>query len=128
MMIRFDEIDPAVATAMCMPINEVLPADERKNRGALYIGSWIASVDQDLLDSHNIRQIISVIDSEMMMVPPSNGRRAHRIPIADSSRVNLKPYLDAACRCIAENLEKGNNVLVHCQQVRTFRVHHLHRY
>ncbi|OCB87383.1 phosphatases II [Sanghuangporus baumii] len=116
MMIRFDGMKAEEWRAMCTPINEVLPADERSRRGALYIGSWLASADTELLDSYEIRQIVAVLDSEMARIPPSNGRSAYNIPIADSVCADLRPYLEGACRCISDSLAKGNNVLVHCQQ------------
>ncbi|EJD02635.1 phosphatases II [Fomitiporia mediterranea MF3/22] len=115
-MIRRDEMSPEMWAAMCTPINEVIAADSRKGTGALYIGSWFASVDPELLATYNIQQIVAIIDSSMCFVPPSEGRGAYKIPLEDSSRADLKPHLDGACRFIAEQLEKGNNVLVHCQQ------------
>lgn len=110
-----------------MPMNEVLPATGR--RGALFIGSWIASVDDELLAAHNIRALVSLHDAGLAgEMEPRAGRSAHRIVIHDSTAVDIRPYLDASCRFIEEKLSRGENVLVHCQQVRFIPAILRHRY
>lgn len=99
-----------------MPMNEVLPATSR--RGALYIGSWIASVDDELLANHNVHALVSLNDLDLTgEAAPREGIAVHRIGITDSTSVNIRPHLDGACNFISEKLSKGENVLVHCQQV-----------
>ena len=117
MMIRREDLTPEMWAALCTPINEVLPGDERSHRGALYIGSWYASVDTDLLDEYDIRQVVTVLGNSTMCAPPSEGRGAYTVPIEDSTEADLKPYLEGVCSFIADSLRKGQNVLVHCQQV-----------
>ena len=120
-MMYFNDMDPSVWESMVTPMNEVLAADESNGQGALYIGSWAASAEPELLDKCKIRQIVSVLDSDVKILP-SNGRKAHDIPIADSTTADLRRYLRGACQCIDYNLAIGNNVLVHCQQVSRFRI------
>lgn len=115
-MIRFDEMESNAWTAMCSPIDLVLPSEERSNHGALYIGTWIASMDSEILDSHQIDNILSIIDEEMMVRNRSDGRGTHRIVLSDSTTSDIRPHLDGACRYISAELSKGENVLVHCHQ------------
>lgn len=100
-----------------MPINLVLPADEQSNRGALYIGTWVASMDSEILDSHHINDIVSINDKGMMNFNRTDGRGAHRIVLSDSTASDIRPHLDDACKYISSKLSNGENVLVHCQQV-----------
>lgn len=117
-MIRFSDLPPDDWAAVCMPMNEVLPATTR--RGALFIGSWVASVDEELLASHGIHNLVALYDAALVgEAPPRAGRGLHRIAIQDSTAADIRPYLDAACRFIDEKLALGQNVLVHCQQVRS---------
>lgn len=119
MMIRIDDMEPKSWEAMCLPINLVLPADERSNRGALYIGTWVASMDSEILDSHHIDDIVSINDEAMMSFNRTDDRGAHRIVLSDSSASDIRPHLDSACKYISSKLSNGENVLVHCQQVWT---------
>lgn len=118
-MIRIDDMERNSWEAMCLPINLVLPADERSNRGALYIGTWVASMDSEILDSHHIDDIVSINDEAMITFNRTDGRGAHRIVLSDSSASDIRPHLDDACKYISRKLSIGENVLVHCQQVRT---------
>jgi len=116
MMIRIDDMEPKTWEAMCLPINLVLPADEQSNRGALYIGTWVASMDSEILDAHHIDDIVSINDEAMMTFNRTDGRGALRIVLSDSTSSNIRPHLDDACKYIASKLSQGENVLVHCQQ------------
>jgi len=114
-MIRFSDLPPSDWAAVCQPLNEVLPATGK--RGALYIGAWVASVDEELLAAHNIHAVVALYDAALTgELPPHAGRGLHRIAIRDSTMADIRPYLDAACQFIAEKLSRGENVLVHCQQ------------
>lgn len=114
--------------------------------GALYLGSWAASVDNELLANNHIRAIVEVLDAPWGSTPlptpaplgrtqsgygfeqaRTDGRSVstpgqmgrYKVAIADSSAVDiLKPHLDGAVRFIKDRLAVGDNVLVHCQQVR----------
>jgi hypothetical protein len=46
------------------------------------------------------------------------GFACYQIEIEDRSSAALQPYLEAACDYVRTSLGRGNNVLVHCQQVR----------
>lgn len=116
-MIRREDMSAESWAAMCTPINEILPADARRRRGGLFIGSWFASVDRDLLNEYHIRQVVAVLGGSMAGEPPIDGLGTYKVPIEDSTTADLKPHLAGACDYIAEKLGKGDNVLVHCQQV-----------
>jgi len=115
-MIRRQDMSPEAWAAMCIPINEVLPAEPRTGEGALFIGSWFASIDEELLDAHDVRALVCVNDS--LMVPSGVQRRrgTYKIVIPDSTNADLRPHLDGVVRHIAEQRADGVNVLVHCQQ------------
>ena len=143
-MIRADSMSTDVWASMCTPMHEIIPSStpaSRKPTGSLYLGSWMASVDSDLLANNSIRAIVEVHDSPWGMSPlptPALSRDAHatisfettrggsgptryKVAIADSSEPDvLKPYLEDVVRHIRERLANGDNVLVHCQQVRLF--------
>lgn len=112
----------------------------------MFLGSWAASVDNELLANNHIRAIVEVLDAPWGSTPlptpaplgrtqsgygfeqaRTDGRSVsapgqmgrYKIAIADSSAVDiLKPHLDGAVRFIKDRLAVGDNVLVHCQQVR----------
>jgi len=126
-MIRADTVPPEVWQAMCTPMHEIIPAaatSSRSRTGALYIGSWAASVDTDLLNTHAIRDVVEVLDSQWATSPhptPGIGGAApptrYKIAIQDTSDADvLKPHIDGAVRHIRDKLAQGQNVLVHCQQ------------
>lgn len=116
-----------------------------RGTGALYIGSWCAGVDQELLDSHKITQIVSIQDSTLSDYIPDHGldvkcqntsgssgvvsnsgpRGVYRIHLLDSPSAELRPHLEGACEFIREKIGRGENVLVHCQQVSRVLLWHL---
>ena len=116
-MIRREDMTPEAWASMCIPLNEVIPTDPPHNKGALYIGSWFASVDEDLLSQHKLKELVSVNDSQMTLCPTA-ARNGYEIRIADSTAAELKPFLEDVCNHIEKKLSSGENVLVHCQQVR----------
>ena len=89
MMIRREDLTPEMWAALCTPINEVLPGDERSHRGALYIGSWYASVDTDLLDEYDIRQVVTVLGNSTMCAPPSEDRKSTRLNSSHSGESRM---------------------------------------
>ena len=152
-MIRADSMSPDVWEAMCTPMHEILsPSGMLESlllfflidivlpgrSGALYLGSWAASVDNELLANNRIRAIVEVHDSPWGSTPlptPSTPGRAlssygfeearsdgrsvtapgqmgrYKIAIADSSASDiLKPHLDGAVRFIKDRLAGGENV------------------
>ena len=167
-MLRSDSFSPDVWEAICTPMHEILPRGAKSSgSGALFLGSWTASVDTDLLSHNSIKAIVECHDSPWgtcdSSPPPANpppfGRsptspsfqQGARPPLArasstmsgtpsgsagsigkggdqyarfkvsvpDSSTPDLlKPHLDGAVRFIEDRLSRGENVLVHCQQVR----------
>ncbi|KAI5120460.1 hypothetical protein M0805_008507 [Coniferiporia weirii] len=175
-MIRADAFPPDVWEAICTPMHEIVPASGRA--GALFLGSWTAAVDADLLARHAVRAIVECHDAPwgacesgpappastsapMSMQMPAFTRSPTSIPhhasvlalarpqlvrsvsssgvqiqtmsgmshqnqqqvgrfkvaLADSAAPDLlAPHLDGAVRFIRERLNRGENVLVHCQQ------------
>ncbi|OSX57069.1 hypothetical protein POSPLADRAFT_1061776 [Postia placenta MAD-698-R-SB12] len=115
-MIRFDTLPPEVMQAMCTPMHLVLPASPHARTGALYIGSFIAALDQPLLDAHRIAALVQVLDAPWLPDPADHPLDAYRLNILDSTSVDIRPHLEDAVRWIDDRLRRGVNVLVHCQQ------------
>lgn len=131
--------------SMCTPMHEILaseplPGSEAcKRSGALFLGSWVASVDTELLKCNSIQAIVEVHDSPWgvsplptpgMSQPPEdcyNGEEyesrdcqptRYKVAITDCTEKDvIKPHLQGVVRHIHECLSNGENVLVHCQQV-----------
>jgi hypothetical protein len=122
-MIRFDNVPPEVMQAMCTPMHQIIPSSPPSPSsgptGALYVGSMSAINDRDLLREHRISHLIQIADVAWL---PSDrdGLECFRINILDSSSSDLRPHLEAACIFIEKAIRSGKNVLVHCQQVRSF--------
>lgn len=201
-MLRADSYPPDIWEAICTPMHEILPAGSaRPGAGALFLGSWTAAVDSELLARHRVRAIVECLDAPwgicesgptpgtstgvgssggaaamshthsspvggalaahtangqpnfmrsptVPTMPPGSGRpplsraltsaaiptlsqqnsaqSSHsgqvgrfKVAIADSAAPDiLTPHLDGAVRFINERISRGENVLVHCQQVR----------
>lgn len=116
----------------------------------MYLGSWAASVDTELLSTHRVQAIVEVHDSPWGSSPLPTPNLAHslttrsagafgiqtvngnpgigkcdfgqigrfKVAIADSTDGDvLRPHLEEAVHYIKERLARGENVLVHCQQV-----------
>ncbi|TDL19164.1 phosphatases II [Rickenella mellea] len=115
-MIRREDMKEEVWQAMCTPMNLVLAANPRSGSGSLYLGSWMASVDTELLQSHKITHIVQVLDVPWAQQGAAPGFVHYQIKILDSSTAELRPHLEAACKHIRDALARGKNVLVHCQQ------------
>ncbi|KAH8106360.1 phosphatases II [Phellopilus nigrolimitatus] len=112
-MLRADAFPPDVWAALCTPMHEILPAGSspRGAGGALFLGSWTAAVDPELLARHAVRAIVECHDS------PWGTCESSLVALADSAAPDaLRPHLDGAVRFIRERLARGENVLVHCQQ------------
>jgi len=118
MIIRREDMSLERWESMCVPMNLVLSADPHTGFGALYIGSWFASVDSDLLDDHRIRNVVQVHDGAWGPEGTAE-RELYKVPIQDASTADLKSHLDGVCQHIHDRLAAGRNTLVHCQQVIT---------
>jgi hypothetical protein len=116
-MIRFDGVPPEIIQAMCTPMHQILLPPPAQHLGHLWLGSFAAISDNDLLRKHRITHIVQVID--VSWLPPVNdpNMTVTRIDIMDIPSADLKSHLDAACAGIEKSLTSGKNVLVHCQQV-----------
>lgn len=119
-MIRREDMSSEMWEAMCTPMHVILPASPKTSFGALYVGSWFASVDADLLQTNAIKHLVEVLDSPWgngQQQSPPGGCDLYKIAIPDSSTADLKSHLDESCKHIHDVLRKGRNVLVYCQQV-----------
>ncbi|KAF8073339.1 protein-tyrosine phosphatase-like protein [Lyophyllum atratum] len=114
-MIRFDNLPPDVMQAMCTPMHQIM-APQGSITGSLYVGSLSAVQDKDLLLEHRISHLVQVLDAPWLPLSEKDGFSCHRIEILDTSTVDLKPHLEAACNYIDRALRSGRGVLVHCQQ------------
>ncbi|KAJ6582324.1 protein-tyrosine phosphatase-like protein [Mycena capillaripes] len=113
-MIAFDSVSREEMEAMCTPMHPFLGAGA--GAGALYLGSMAAVHDLDLLREHHITHLVQVLEVPWMPQSADAGFACHRIDIEDRSSAALQPHLAAACDYIRAALERGDNVLVHCQQ------------
>ncbi|KAJ7181179.1 protein-tyrosine phosphatase-like protein [Mycena filopes] len=96
--------------------------------GALYLGSMAAVLEPDLLQTHDITNLVQVLEVPWAPLPPPappNGAGTtvpsppmtyHRIDIEDRASAALTQHLGPACDYIHASLVRGENVLVHCQQ------------
>lgn len=121
-MIRFDELPPEVMQAMCTPMHMVMnpssSSQSRPSTGALYLGSLAATMDKPMLHEHKITHIVQVLDVPWQPLSEKDGFECYRIDILDVPSADLKSELEGACKDIDKALKNGQNVLVHCQQVR----------
>ena len=119
-MIRFDQVAPEVMQAMCTPMHQVLspaPVAGHPPTGALYIGSFIAAQDRDMLREHNITHLVQVLNVPWLPTYDKEGFSTYHISIDDATSVDIRPFLEAACNYIDAAICSGRNCLVHCQQV-----------
>ncbi|KIY70327.1 phosphatases II [Cylindrobasidium torrendii FP15055 ss-10] len=115
MMILFDSVPTAVQQAMCTPMHLIIPPSQ--GYGALYLGSMAALYERGYLQSHNVRNVVQVIDAAWYpYLETDELENVYRIDILDHSSADLKPHLEKACDYIDRLLKSGKNVLVHCQQ------------
>ena len=116
-MIRFDDVPPEIIQAMCTPMHQILLPPPAQHLGHLWLGSFAAISDNDLLRKHRISHIVQVVEAPWL--PPVNdpNMTVTRIDIMDTPSADLKSHLDDTCARIEKSLGSGKNVLVHCQQV-----------
>jgi dual specificity MAP kinase phosphatase len=134
-MIRFEGMPPDVMEAICTPMHQILPFQfqsppmpsiqsvahaSTSQPGSLYLGSMSATMDGELLAKHHITHIVQVLDVPWLPISEKDGFRCLRIDILDKPSADLRPHLEGACQYIANALQSGGNVLVHCQQVCPF--------
>lgn len=118
-MIHFDQVAPEVMQAMCTPMHQVLspaPVAGHPPTGALYIGSFIAALDKDMLREHDITHLVQVLNVPWLPAYDKEGFSTYHIGIDDATSADIRPYLEAACNYIDSALRSGRNCLVHCQQ------------
>jgi len=116
-MIKFDNFPQEIIQAMCTPMHQILLPPPAQHLGHLWLGSFAAISDADLIRKHRISHLVQVID--VPWLPPVNdpNMTVTRIDIMDIPSADLKSHLDDACARIEKSLAAGKNVLVHCQQV-----------
>ncbi|KAK7682281.1 hypothetical protein QCA50_014484 [Cerrena zonata] len=120
-MIRFDNLPPEVMQAMCTPMHQIIPPSASNRTGALFLGSFSAILDPDLLMSNGINSLVQVLDAPWLPSVDAHAKQGvkldcYRLDIMDSTSADIKPHLESTVRWIDEKLRKGANVLVHCQQ------------
>ncbi|KAG1883928.1 protein-tyrosine phosphatase-like protein [Suillus subluteus] len=132
-MIRFEGMSPDVMEAICTPMHQILPFQvpsqsqsvpsiqsvahsSSSQPGSLYLGSMSATMDRELLAKHHITHVVQVLDVPWLPISEKDGFRCLRIDILDKPSADLRPHLEGACQYIANALQSGGNVLVHCQQ------------
>ena len=116
-MIKFDNFPQEIVQALCTPMHQILLPPPAQHLGHLWLGSFAAISDADLLRIHRISHLVQVID--VPWLPPVNdpSMTVTRIDIMDIPSADLKSHLDDACARIEKSLAAGKNVLVHCHQV-----------
>jgi len=117
-MIRFDNIPPEIIQAMCTPMHQIiLPhGPNQHHMGSLWLGSFQAGSDPDLLRQHHIAHLVQVLDVPWLPSYSDLSVIVTRFDIMDVPSADLKSHLDEACARIDKSLRSGKNVLVHCQQ------------
>ncbi|KZS89096.1 phosphatases II [Sistotremastrum niveocremeum HHB9708] len=114
--ISFQGMDPATMEALLTPLHPILDRNSSpRSPGILYMGSMAASLDIDLLRSHQIKNIVQVLDVDWGMLS-DKGLDYYQVNLADRTSANIIPHLNGACDYIRSHLSQGRNVLVHCQQ------------
>lgn len=116
-MITFDGLPQEIKQAICTPMHQIPLPPPAQHLGHLWLGSYAAISDNDLLRKHRISHLVQVID--VPWLPPVNdpNMTVTRIDIMDIPSADLKSHLDDTCTRIEKSLAAGKNVLVHCQQV-----------
>ncbi|GAA6001408.1 uncharacterized protein JCM10292_006239 [Rhodotorula paludigena] len=78
----------------------------------LWIGDYGAASDHALLEKHNIASIVSAMRQEYAT---ASGVDLHRVSIDDTDKTNILEHFVPTADYIDGALQKGQNVLVHCQ-------------
>ena len=81
----------------------------------LYLGSYEDSLNERLLEDHNITYLLSIHDVTDEIPPTANGRHYFRIKAADSLSQDLTPTFSRAIQFIHRAHMHNANVLVHCR-------------
>lgn len=124
-MIRFDNIPPEIIQAMCTPMHQIIlpPGPNQQHMGSLWLGSFQAGSDPELLRQHQIAHLVQVLDVPWLPSYSDLPVIITRFDIMDVPSADLRSHLDEACARIDKSLRSGKNVLVHCQQVSGFTEH-----
>lgn len=129
-MLRRGNLSPEAWAALCVPLNEVRLRNAHNElssnhhvMGALFVGSWTASVDEEILSKNDIRQLVAVTDAPWAAMDDDQRltqRHVYTIPLQDTASppatTTLRDSLPRVCRFIDKQLHSGENVLVYCQQ------------
>jgi len=97
-------------------MHQILLPPPAQHLGHLWLGSFAAISDADLLRKHRISHLVQVIDAPLLPSVNDPNMTVTRIDIMDIPSADLKSHLDNACARIEKSLAAGKNVLVHCQQ------------
>jgi len=89
------------------PMAEVYPR--------LYLGSLEDSLNERLLQDHNITYLLSIHDVSDEVPLTARNRHYFRINAADALSQDLTPTFSKAIQFISRAHKKGANVLVHCR-------------
>ncbi len=89
------------------PMAEVYPG--------LYLGSLEDSLNEKLLQDHNITYLLSIHDVSDEMPVTARNRHYFRIKAADAVSQDLTPTFSRAIKFIDRAHRKKANVLVHCR-------------
>lgn len=96
------------------------PGANHQHMGTLWLGSFQAGSDPDLLRQHQITHLVQVLDVPWLPTHTDTSITVSRFDIIDVPSADLKSHLEEACTRIDKSLKSGKNVLVHCQQVRHY--------
>jgi len=111
-------MDAATISAMCTPMH-VVPLPHGANQqhlGTLWLGSFQAGSDPELLRQHHINHLVQVLDVPWLPTHTDLSIIVTRFDIMDVPSADLRSHLEEACARIDKSLKSGKNVLVHCQQ------------
>lgn len=81
----------------------------------LYLGSLEDSLNERLLQDHNITYLLSIHDVSDEIPPTARNRHYFRIKAADTLSQDLTPTFSRAVQFISRAHMKDANVLVHCR-------------
>ena len=84
----------------------------------LYLSNWTTGEDKKKLKKYNIKAVITLQmktkSEDIIKFYKDNDIQFYHIKINDSPEENIQNYFDSTYNFINENINNGNNVLVHC--------------
>lgn len=122
-MTHTSEFSYAASRALRTPMHLIIPARASTGTGALYLGSLAAVQDTAILIAKDITSVVQACDSDSDSQYGSEApHETYRVPISNARTIDLHPHLEGVVKWIDERLVRGENVLVHCEQVCCFAV------